>query len=477
MTTGLESVLPHARSLRSDEVDRIGRRVAVEVEDFSDSAFRKSLEEQSERIADEPEPDASVEEAAESAKPTEADPEPRAEASAAPADQHPQIVREAQEELSGEDETIAERVQSWEVSRSAQVDPTIGQHTAGASSAGVVEGQGAGREVRRHAGRESAASRTVSESPAPRIQVAEADGDPVREGRQVPGQQESAARDARSSAPAEPGESAPRKNIEPRRVDEGATPSRPVDGETRSPARVDRVDAQRVDRAERLVPVEPRETRQVSRAVEAARVVNGPVAGESGQSTGRGRDGETRDREADRRRNVAQLKQANAGAEARDAATSEAVREPTRIEVVEAARPVPFTVDAGGETVGKEPAPAQQEAAARGMADPNIAMAAARSASRALAAMLRQRGGTMSIGLSPETLGRVRIRMKVEGGRVEVELDAERESGVEALSSQLDVLKDALEARGLRVDHLEVRAASSPIALSTPIREGIEATA
>ena len=88
-----------------------------------------------------------------------------------------------------------------------------------------------------------------------------------------------------------------------------------------------------------------------------------------------------------------------------------------------------------------------------------VALAAARSATRAMSAMLRQRGGVMTIGLSPESLGKVRIRMRVSGGCVEVEMDAERADAGEALEAQIGLLRESLEARGLRVDRLDVRVA------------------
>lgn len=75
---------------------------------------------------------------------------------------------------------------------------------------------------------------------------------------------------------------------------------------------------------------------------------------------------------------------------------------------------------------------------------------------RGLAAVLRQKGGTVTLRLAPESLGELRISMKLEGAQVWAEIETSSDSARQLLEDQRDSLRGALEARGLKVERLEV---------------------
>lgn len=77
-------------------------------------------------------------------------------------------------------------------------------------------------------------------------------------------------------------------------------------------------------------------------------------------------------------------------------------------------------------------------------------------AQRGLASVLRQGGGTLSLKLTPEALGTVRVEMQVSHGVASASLRAETTQARELLSANLDALRSALEDRGLRVERLSV---------------------
>lgn len=75
---------------------------------------------------------------------------------------------------------------------------------------------------------------------------------------------------------------------------------------------------------------------------------------------------------------------------------------------------------------------------------------------KGLASLLGRKGGSMTIQLRPEALGRVQVDLTIEEGVVHARLDAEHEQARQLLSSQLDRLRTMLEHRGLRVERLEI---------------------
>lgn len=79
---------------------------------------------------------------------------------------------------------------------------------------------------------------------------------------------------------------------------------------------------------------------------------------------------------------------------------------------------------------------------------------------RGLGAVLRQGGGSLTLKLAPASLGEVRIQMTLEGGAVRARFESASGEARELMAAGLGALRAALEARGLRVESLEV--ASEP---------------
>lgn len=80
---------------------------------------------------------------------------------------------------------------------------------------------------------------------------------------------------------------------------------------------------------------------------------------------------------------------------------------------------------------------------------------------RGLAAALRNHGGSVSMRLMPESLGEMRVRMKLEGSRLEAKIEVTSIEARRLLSEQSGELRAALEARGVSVERLEIHAAKS----------------
>lgn len=77
---------------------------------------------------------------------------------------------------------------------------------------------------------------------------------------------------------------------------------------------------------------------------------------------------------------------------------------------------------------------------------------------RGLAAVLRQKGGNVTLRLAPESLGDLKIAMKLDGTSVWASIEATTETARQLLDDQRDTLRGALEAHGLKVERLEVSA-------------------
>jgi flagellar hook-length control protein FliK len=84
--------------------------------------------------------------------------------------------------------------------------------------------------------------------------------------------------------------------------------------------------------------------------------------------------------------------------------------------------------------------------------DPNVARVA-----RGLQNAVNQKGGSVTLRLTPAELGVVRIQMEVRDGVASVRLQAEQESVRTLLNHQLNGLRHALESQGLTVDRLDVQ--------------------
>ncbi|MCC6969240.1 MAG: flagellar hook-length control protein FliK [Phycisphaerales bacterium] len=88
--------------------------------------------------------------------------------------------------------------------------------------------------------------------------------------------------------------------------------------------------------------------------------------------------------------------------------------------------------------------------------------AAPRSASlpdqvaRGLATLLRHQGGRVTIRLTPETLGQIKINLKIEDARVWATFQPSSDASRDAINQSLASLRASLESRGLVVERLEV---------------------
>lgn len=75
---------------------------------------------------------------------------------------------------------------------------------------------------------------------------------------------------------------------------------------------------------------------------------------------------------------------------------------------------------------------------------------------RGLAAAVRQRDGTLTLRLSSESLGDIKIVVRVESGQVSAQIDAQTDQARQLLSDTASTLRSALEAQGLVVERIEV---------------------
>ncbi len=76
--------------------------------------------------------------------------------------------------------------------------------------------------------------------------------------------------------------------------------------------------------------------------------------------------------------------------------------------------------------------------------------------SRGVASVLREQGGAMTIRLRPDTLGELKINLRVQNGGVEATFKVGNAAARDLLKSTLSQLKETLESNGVRVDRLRV---------------------
>jgi len=69
-----------------------------------------------------------------------------------------------------------------------------------------------------------------------------------------------------------------------------------------------------------------------------------------------------------------------------------------------------------------------------------------------LAAALRKGGGTVTLNLRPEHLGALTINVTLTGDALAATLTADSESARELLEHSLPLLRESIEARGLRIE-------------------------
>lgn len=76
---------------------------------------------------------------------------------------------------------------------------------------------------------------------------------------------------------------------------------------------------------------------------------------------------------------------------------------------------------------------------------------------RGLAQVLRQGGGTLTLRMTPNDLGEVKVELRLSHGRVEGVIEASTPVARDLLRRELDQLASSLERRGVTVDRLDVR--------------------
>jgi flagellar hook-length control protein FliK len=84
---------------------------------------------------------------------------------------------------------------------------------------------------------------------------------------------------------------------------------------------------------------------------------------------------------------------------------------------------------------------------------------------RLVRSQIGQRRSSMTIELSPQELGRVRVDVQMQDGVASIEFQADTPEGEQAIRSKLDDLRSALEQQGIRVDHVQVE--QTPVGQST----------
>lgn len=104
---------------------------------------------------------------------------------------------------------------------------------------------------------------------------------------------------------------------------------------------------------------------------------------------------------------------------------------------------------------------------------PELEHPVATQALRGLAAALRQGNGSVTLHLSPENLGELRLSVTVKKAEVVARVEATSEEAARALKENSGALREALEAQGFAVSRVEVEQVS-PALLKMHERHGAE---
>lgn len=75
---------------------------------------------------------------------------------------------------------------------------------------------------------------------------------------------------------------------------------------------------------------------------------------------------------------------------------------------------------------------------------------------RGLASVLRQKGGSVTLRLNPESLGQLKISLSFDESRVSAKFEASNPEARQLLARHADSLRQVLESRGLSVESLRV---------------------
>ncbi|MEZ6318039.1 MAG: flagellar hook-length control protein FliK [Phycisphaerales bacterium] len=96
---------------------------------------------------------------------------------------------------------------------------------------------------------------------------------------------------------------------------------------------------------------------------------------------------------------------------------------------------------------------------------------------RGLAQVLKEGGGTVNLRLNPRSLGEVKVELTLKEGVATARFEASSESARRLLSDNLTTLRQALEAKGVRVESLsvEVREGERPTESANGQRTGTDA--
>ncbi len=139
----------------------------------------------------------------------------------------------------------------------------------------------------------------------------------------------------------------------------------------------------------------------------------------------------------------------------------------TAISTTAANAPLP-TVNASG-TVDAHAAAAKaaggEAASAKANATDGDAARLTEQATRALRSVVNQKGGSVTLRLTPPELGALRVRVEMNNSLVSARFEAQTEGVRSILQSNMSTLRQALESQGLTVQHLHVQMAAQP---STP---------
>jgi hypothetical protein len=145
---------------------------------------------------------------------------------------------------------------------------------------------------------------------------------------------------------------------------------------------------------------------------------------------------------------AARIGEQTASAQAADARTAEGANRP-----IEASGQ---TNTAGLKTTQAAPAKADPGAVQAERVDDRASVA---SVNRGMAAVVKQNGGSVTIKLSPESLGPLKIQMTIDGGRVDLRFDAATDQARDMLTRNADMLRQSLHNKGLGVERMQVHTA------------------
>ncbi len=96
---------------------------------------------------------------------------------------------------------------------------------------------------------------------------------------------------------------------------------------------------------------------------------------------------------------------------------------------------------------------------------------------RGLASVLKAGGGTVTLKLTPEALGQVKVELNLNNGVANAKFEATNEPARRLLTENLSTLREALEAKGVRVERMsvEMRSADAPPEAARGERPGTDA--